>query len=343
MWKMVRDAEGHREYHVTFLVQTNNPGDGPANISQTPGLPLPGAWWLFVRQGHIEVDVYAWCRWEATFDQLPASEPGYWWTCAYTFSTRPPMTRGRGAGMPGRGGGSSGGAPGGGSTAECRTTQVSDPLMEPQKISGGYVKYQKEFTVDRNGNPIQTSAKEQITGQLVMFDANQSQIRIEQNVAQLQLPTLEALVNCVNLTPMWGMAKRCVKLSTYSWTKNYQGVCAPYYTRTFDFELKADTFDRDLVDQGIMVRRGKWQKNIASTGYGDYILAPATGGASDYMRYHDWNNNLAVVKLDGYGRPANENIETGTGTAVINTPVGLVHVEVYPERDFTVLGIPLVF
>ena len=55
-WRLTRDSDGHRTYKLRHLVRGATT-DGPANALRTPGLPLPGAWWIV----DDDIDLWAWC------------------------------------------------------------------------------------------------------------------------------------------------------------------------------------------------------------------------------------------------------------------------------------------
>ena len=118
-----------------------------------------------------------------------------------------------------------------------------------------------------------------------------------------------------------------------------------YYTRRFKFDTNVDTFDRYVLDEGTMVKRGKWDKDPNSLTYKNYVLAPGLGesGATfqgDYIRYKDWNGENANVILDGHGRPWDPDFSTtGTGD---DTP-GQIFVSKYDQSNFLLLGIPITF
>ena len=323
-WELTRDNRGHREYKLTFRVESNDPLDGPNTVLATPGFPIPGSFWVI---GH-DVDLWAWCRWGPTSVKLvDDSDPAgcLEWLCELTFSTAP-------------------------DEYYCRLIQQEDPLLEPTKISGGTVKYNEEATFDRFGVPIVTSSHEQIRGPQVEFDRNRGTVHIEMNVPLLKKNFVDGFVDCVNSTPLWGNPARCVKLSKFSWDKKFYGPCTPYYTWKFDFDTNVTIdpatnqrlgFDRLILDEGTKVLNGHWNPST-----GKWFIDTIGGSPPDpmnpqhFVRFKDRNGENARVILNGFGLPADVNIGTGTGSGESGGPAGYIFVQKYPGVDFTLLGIP---
>jgi hypothetical protein len=402
-----RDAEGHRTYKVVHLVQTSIL-DGPSNAMQCPGLPLPHSIWQFDN----DVDVWAFCTWDMSIRSMTKDGPNQFFEIEQTFTTKPPDTK------------------------SCIDVQVDDPLLIPQKVSGSYLKDKEEITHDRFGKATINSAFEQIRGPGVEFDKGSDTVIVEQNVPLLQLELFTPMKDTVNQFPLWGLPKRCIKLSDTKYDRKYYGQCFEYYTRTFTFEIKTkrntgavsatpnnpnaeapfkvgdllevqgglatipavlvvtaidnaghittvdiystgsyttvpnnpvsvidDTgaavlvtftvnwsdvssitsgFDRDLVDEGTKVLRGKWDKDPKSPTYQTYIIDddPKNPGKKlqpnnplNFIKFRDFAGDLAKVILDGLGQPYNPD--------KANSLPGNIHIERYTESDFTLLQIPL--
>lgn len=319
-----RDAEGYRTYKAVIRVASNSSTplpDGPLTVLQTPGLPTPGSAWSF----SSEIDAEVWCRPDAQIKRAGEyrdGDPVMNWDVELTFSNKPlPPSQER-----------------------CNSTTTGDPLLEPQKVSGTFVKYTEEATYDRFGVAITSSCGEPMRGPQVEFDKSRPTVRIQQNVADLQLGLCAALMDVVNDAPLWGLPARCVKLSQFSWERHFYGSCYVYYTRTFDFDVRYDTFDRTLVDQGTMVLRGHWDTNTASLTYGTYVLdggvSPGSTSPSDVIRYKDWHGENATVILDGNGRPWDEG---GRSTGTSDDTMGTRVVQKYDEANLLLLGIPITF
>lgn len=305
-WSMTRDEKTYRDYVVTHYVDTDSTDDGPYTVMNCSGLPQIGDTWNFGNDN----DVWAFCTadMEIKNREPVKGEPSYSWEVKQKFTTRP--------------------------LSRCSDTLTNDPLAEPQKVSGSFVRYGREVRFDRNGNPIITSALTPVRGSEVEFDANRATVAIEQNVSSLALSTFANMVNTVNSSTLWGMPARCVKLSASTWERKYYGTCSVYYTRKFEFDIDGNGFDRIVGDFSEKVIRGKWDKTNPSNPV--YVPDPLANrfNPMHFQRYTDANGNPSEVLLNGFGAPANTLTMTGT-----NAP-GEIRVEYYSESDFTILGIP---
>lgn len=281
-WKRSRDAEGNRVYDAQFLVETTNPNDGPAIASSAVGLPLPGDVWNYGN----DVDLFAYATLEG--DAVPfkvENEKNRHWLVSVKFSSKP-------------------------QTKRCKDEQVDNPLETPDRVSGEFTRYNEEATKDRFGRPITNSAFEQIRGPQVEFDANRGTIKIEQNVADLQLGLVHSLLNKLNDSPLWGLQSRCIKFSTFSWDVKYYGSCFKYYVRSLEFDIYFNTFDRDILDEGTKAINGEWSKATSHWetkkvgGQDPNRLNPA-----HFCRYKDRKGENTKVILDGYGAPYDPTID----------------------------------
>jgi len=263
-WSCTRDSEGHRTYKIKFLVE-HAITDGPANVLQCPGLPAVGSTWNF----DSDVDVWAWCRPDATVTPLLEKEQNTLSEIELTFSTKftwPDSQRQR-----------------------CQTIQIQNPLSEPAKVNGKGVKYTEERNYDKDGKPILNSAKELVRGAQVQFDANRDTLTIEQNVATFASVTAAyAMRDTVNQFTIWGSSPRTVKLSQVNFERLYQGICSTYFKRTLEFDFNNNPyngFDRYVLDEGQMAMRGKWvegrdKKNYVPGGQdAQFTITVGAGGA----------------------------------------------------------------
>ncbi len=274
-WEMTRDEKGHRTYKVKYLVEGLKT-DGPANAIQTPGLPTYGTPWII----DDDVDLWAFCKFNATVKPVLEKEPNLYWEVEFTFSTMPDVQA-------------------------CKSSQVEDPLLEPIKVSGSFVRYQEEAYFDRFGDAVVNSAHEQIRGAQVEFDANRPQVKIEQNVPILQYALLAQMSETVNAFTLWGLPPRTIKLSSISWERKYYAICSVYYTRSLEFDVRYDGFDRDTLDEGTKVLNGHWDENT-----GNWVLDDIGGDPPDeanpehFIRFQDRLGNYCRVILNGHGLPA---------------------------------------
>ena len=224
-WKLNRNDEGHREYTITHVVEADVL-DGPNVVMNTPGLPLIGSTWAFDNDS----DPWAFCTGHMIAAPIVRKEKGKWWEVTQKFSTA--------------------------KFARCQDTPIDDPLLEPPRVSGSFVKYTREVVKDKDGNLIKSSSHEIFRGPSVEFDHNRPTVQIGQNVPILELDVFSEMVDTLNDAPLWGLTARKIKLSNVSWERVYQGSCSPYYVRNFDFDVDFNTFDRDVLDEGTKVLRG---------------------------------------------------------------------------------------
>lgn len=324
-WSLSRDREGHREYKISFLVM-GDVTDGPFQALNTPGLPLPGSFWSFDN----DVDPWAFCKPDATVTPVLENEPNRYFKVEFTYSTKsdPPKVQ------------------------RCQDVQIENPLLEPQKVSGSFVKESREEMLDKDGILICSSSWELFRGKQAEWDYSRPQVKIEQNVSLLQLPLLAKMANTVNSSPLWGLPARTIKLSNISWEKKYYGQCLIYYTRTLEFDIDYATFDRILLDEGDRCLRGEWDTDPFSPTYRQY--EPDTDqdanpldpfDPKNFVRAKDWNGEPFHVILNGFGLPVGmptgedppEDIKEIVET---NTIIGTALWMRYKESNFLLLGIP---
>lgn len=301
------DAEGHRTYHIKYKVWGETT-DGPANALQTPGLPLPGSIWAVDN----DLDVYAWCRQETTVTEEVTDEPNRLFHVEKVFSTKPPDSR----------------------KGRCNDTPIEDPLLEPDRISGDFATSTSEATHNRFARALTNSSWEQIKGQLVEFEGSRFVITVEQNVPALQLGLLNALKDCLNDAPLWGLPARCLKFKAGPWTRKFYGQCYVYFTRSLTIEANAKQsvdqsgnllfdlsgnpiiesgWDRNLLDEGDKAINGHW--GVLSKGEieGRWIVDDLNGAAPDrmnpahFIRVVDSKGAPMHVILDGTGVPVQLN------------------------------------
>lgn len=297
-WSMSRDEEGHRTYTLTWLVRIPNARDGPSTASRNHYLPKPGSIWL----EYTTWDIWAFCLPTMQVKPLVSKERGNYWLVTQTYSTKP--------------------------GDRCQDQRIDDPLLEPQKVSGSFVRHSREMEFDKDGERIETSALELIRGPGVEFDDCLASVSIEQNVAVLGLGTITNLMNKVNDNALWGLAARRVKLSGCSWSRKVNGACDYYYTRSFDFDINFDGFDRQVANEGTQCVRGKWDKDVDP-----YV----------YVVDADIDVNRVRVRgdIDAYKMPSDTAGVTPLDfNGVPTTDEHNIKVEYYQEANFTTLGIP---
>lgn len=308
-WSGARDHDGYMEYRIVYRVVCLAL-DGPNTAMTAPGLPVPGDIWVVDN----DIDITAVCLPDLTIIPVhQIGEPNEYFDLEYIFSNKP---SGKCYNDYGTGTGN----------------VAKNPLLERDRISGGFSKFQKEQVYDRFDERIANSSFEQIRGPLAEFDENRATVRIEQNVADLTWSTLQTMIDTVNDATLWGKAARTIKLSNITWDRRYTQDCTCYFVRTLEFEHNKDGFDRDIVDEGTKALNGQWDD---ATGL--WVLKNIAGGAPDpanpahYCRIQDRFGNIMRVTLNGAGLPAISSADAGTIT-----------VEKYEESNFLTLGIPTV-
>ncbi len=275
-WSASIDKDGYTDYSVKFKVSATV-FEGPAAVLDASGLPVAGEVWNF---GGSEADLYAYCRQDTKVSIFPSDElPATYYIVEKKFSSKPDEDR-------------------------CKDQKIEDPLLEPQKVSGGFSKITEEATHDAFGRPILTSSLEQIRGAQVEFDSNRPSIKISQNVPDLQLFVISTFADCVNAYDLWGMPPRYIKLSNVSWERKFYGSCYVYYSRNFEFDINYDSWDRVLLDEGNKALHGKWN---LTTGAWDLIningQPPNRFDPTHFDQYKDKKNENARCILDGRGKP----------------------------------------
>lgn len=296
-----RDRDGQRTWKLTYQVR-GELIDGPAVAIQTPGLPQVGD--FYVVPGTNEVDEWATCKLDCTV--TPREKTGNtWFDCEFTFSTK-------------------------GDEKRCKDQQIDDPLLRPPEISGNFTRFQEAAAYDRFGNRIENSSHEPITGPHVEFDKNRMSVNIKMWVANLQLPLLAAMNDTLNDSPLWGIPRRCIKLTVKPWKRLFYGLCYVYYEWDLDFEIRIpgsandDAFDRKIQDEGSKVLYGHWDIISAPAPglpvAGRWVLDNIGGQPPDpanpmhYRHMIDFSGTPIKGLLDGHGEPAG---------AVINLPSNL--------------------
>lgn len=330
-WQLEKDEKkGYRTYTIVHRVKADVT-DGPFNVSSVAELPQLGDSWSF----RSDSDAGALCLpyMKVTIDQEKEGDPARYYLVEQKFSNDPNKS------------------------GQCQSNE--DPLLEPQKVSGSFVKTTREAFRDRYGTPLMTSSWEQIRGSGVEFDHVKPTVHIEQNVAELELPLLVACINHVNDSTLWGVAARCIKLSQIAWEQVYTnpGCTSCYHKRIFDFDIDFEGFDRYVPDEGTKALNGEWDlretiddpndpgtATIPNPNYGKWRLKNIGGSAPDannpthFCRYKDRNDEIARVLLDGAGLPASS-VLAGTGSGTTGD-TSVIKIEYYDEVSFLLLGIP---
>lgn len=306
---LTQDKEGHRTLKITYLVKTTSVNDGPRVVMDTPGLGVIGS--VYAVGNDLDPWMFLMPERTISIHSEKEGDPARFWAVELNYSTRIESRR-------------------------CQDEQIEDPLLEPDRISGSFIKFTKEVMRDKDGNAIRTSSHEIIRGPQVEFDDNRPTVTIEQNVASLGLETFSQMIDTLNDGPMWGLAARRVKLSNVSWSRKIYGTCNYYYTRSFEFEVNYNGWDKEALDEGTKVLHGHWEDTGTGTSGGsNWVLDNIDGSPPDkdnpqhFDRYKDRNGENTRVILNGQGEPLADG----------QNPV-FIDIAYYSESNFFSLGIP---
>lgn len=269
-WELDRDEdEGHRVYTISHKVEANT-SDGPQVVGNCAGLSNIGSTWSFGN----DVDPWAFCTPYLKVAPLYKEEKGRFWKVTQKFTTKP---RNR-----------------------CQDTNIENPLLEPQKVSGSFRKEKIKGRIDRFGNPIRTTSFEDVE---VEVDNSLPTVRIKQNVPILELPNLAQYIDWVNYNWMWGVAPRCVKLTNISWERQLYGTCFFYYTRDLEFEIDWNTWDfSDIPNKGKKAKHGSYDADGVWSNESIDGTDPSVSNPNHYSTH-----------LDRHGNPTETFLDTSTG------------------------------
>lgn len=277
------DVEGHRTYKVSHRVNVTADGtnfDGPQIAMDCEDLPQEGDTWAFGN----DLDQWAWCTAEKTCEPVQPKQgfPIVQFIVTQTFSAKPPPAN----------------------RQRCNDIRIEDPLLEPIKIRVSTTQDKEEAVYNVWGLAVTNSAHEPMRGPQMEFNRSYFKVRFEKNVPYHNLPLLSAFRDTVNMFPIWGMPPRTVLLSSIDLDRKYLGRCQEYWTLILEFEIREDTWDRDLLDEGTKALHGEF--NSA----GEYVLIDIDGEPPDpfnpahFSQFKDRNGENCRVILNGRGVPA---------------------------------------
>ncbi len=288
-WNLTIDKDGHRDYMIQWKVATDDPLDGPGTIHFTPDLPTIGATWTFGNDN----DPWAF-RWPTErITPVIDKEKQCFWIVEHLFTTRP-LNR-------------------------CQDTSIENPLLEPDRLSGSFVRFTKEAVEDKDGRLLKSSSHERFRGAVVEIDDNRPTVTIEKNILILPLALASSQVDTLNDAPLWGLNVRMVKLSNVSWQRVLFGVCGFFFIVSYEFDIDFATFDRRIPDEG--TKRLNPDNPAADPSNPD-----------DFVIYKDANEeNAGPTKA----------LLDGAGQVLTNDADVFYHeFKIYKESNFFLLGIP---
>jgi len=275
-WSLATDDEGHRDYSVVWQVQTDSPLHGPDHALYAPGMPMPGS---SLSIGST-IDPWAFYQRKGSAKLKSRSNRRDVYLCETIFTTRP--------------------------NRRCHTNKIEDPLLEPHKVRGAADLFTREATTDKDGKPLLTPCKERFRGPTLQIEDGWPTIELEQNVAWINLSVLTQYRHAVNSNVWWEQPIRTIRCKTFTWERVLYGTCYFYWKVATQFQLNADTWDIDLLNESNLEKID-----------GEFVQAK-----------DDRENNITVI-VDSDGERWD-----GTGTAPTTK------FRVRTERDFSTVGWP---
>lgn len=303
-WSLNRDEDGYREYEAKWLVECTDYWDGPYTVMNASGLPFIGSSWNIGNDS----DLYAYCQPQWQISPVLEGEPNKYWYVQTPFSTKP--------------------------RKRCQDNAPENPLDEPMRLGGSFVKFTKEVAVDRNDNLLRTTSHEVLRGAVTEFDDNRPTVQVGMNLLVLPLSTFTPMIDTVNDGPMWGLSARMVKLSNATWTRQVYGTCSYYYTVDYEFECNFNTFDRQAPSVGSRCLMYTREANGDFSFMNPDAIDPSTGQANylnpnNFIVYQDKYDNNTPCFHDSKGRAVESEDD-----------VHYIDIDYYDEANFFVLGIP---
>lgn len=328
-WGVTRNEDGHRDYFVKWLVEADSTAAGPQTISFAPGLPQIGAQWAF----GLDNDAWAFCSPAWTIAPFTnTQERSDLWVVTQPFTTRPLF--------------------------RCQTQQIENPLLEPPRLSGSYVREVRRARVDRHGEIPRSISSEPVTGQDMDVPESRPTVHVEITQLNHNLDVITSMTNTLNDAPLWGLSPRKVFFSDVSWRRFMYGTCTFYFVMGLDFEINFRTFDRTIGD----VSRLRLAKHIflAAKNAG---LTPDDIDPTTIVGSIAWSNTKEPrwegppVKIKDNPRNYEEaQDEKGGQLGYVHLddwgmqmypgsprPPGKIKLELLPESNFLLLGIPVAF
>lgn len=343
------DEENYREYVVKFLVQGDRSSEGPLSALRAVAAVYPiGSSWNFSNDA---TDQWATRRsqTQVSIHEEKEGDGAEWYAVECIYSNKPPKS------------------------GRCEGEETTNPLCIADKVSGRFVKYNEEATTCDSlefyedgtigdaftGGDIQirNSAYEPISGPTVEFPKNRQKVIVEQNVINLELDLLAQMIDTVNDATLWGFPNRTIMLTDVSWTKRYYGNadntgstgtgtgtdncpdytgCQVYYTRTLEFDIDYNGFERTLLDKASMVLNGHWENVNSNVWVLDQIdgVDPDPTKPTHFTVFPDRKDNLTHGILNGNGLPAKATVNGTT------TGIGTIKIYKFPATNFLLLSLP---
>lgn len=206
------DLQLQRSYSRVFQVRTDSATDGAATARDAVGVPAIGAI-------HPE-DARAFCSGKSA----NAAEDRVTWAVTCQYTTRP--------------------------QTKCADEISDNPLDDPPDISIGLSRYQEVVNQDRDGDPINNSAREQFNP-LPERDASRLVITIVRNEEELNPQQILDYQDAINSDDWQGFEAGQLKINITPDRQVYTSgdTCIVYWRKTYTIEVR-DTWDVKRLDEG---------------------------------------------------------------------------------------------
>lgn len=303
---------GHRDYDLTWLIETDNRWTGPYSVMHCPGLPQPGDAWSFGPYGaqNYEVDPFAYCQGYMKVRPRKVKEgPVFHWEVLQKFSTRP-FERPNGVDY-----------------------EYTTPFAEFPRCKGSFVKTTEEKHRDRFGKLICNSSFDRFSGKLAEFPVSKPQVVVSLIWSSLGEQLVAPYVDCVNDRYLWGFPPRMVLLSNVGWERLVMRVDTWIYVVTLEFDIDM-RFNVDATGLDDLFRSGHDRELVNIS---EKVLIPG-GNLNNpthfkpYRTLPDREKSKIILNLDG-------TLWQPTTPEEANHPPTW-RFEVAEEANFFQLGIP---
>jgi hypothetical protein len=208
-----------REYDVTYIAVTDDPGYGPIYVRQQLAIQIgwaPGILSNYSTGGaHPEFDTAAQVL---SINVTEVNTDGMQWIVAVHFAVFNP------------------------------DTMAKSPLLLPPGLSVEGQVFQEPIDVDISGNPLVNTAGDPYDPG-ILVDKQRLAIRIQQNLQSF--PSFSfAYVDYLNLNTFCGLSAKTVKLAPPQVTRSYHPACGRYYDCAFSFDYNPNAWQASPLNQG---------------------------------------------------------------------------------------------
>lgn len=218
------DDDGHRTYDVIYHLYASSVSENAQAVYAYALTTVPP--YTPYTLG-VDADARAYARRPKSVKRIAWEKSRLKWEVIIPFSTKP-MKR-------------------------CADTDFENPLDEPPKLSGSFLRNLITADHDRFLSPLSNSADEP---EFTEVDDSRDTLVVEFNTDQVYLALRAQMRDKVNDAAIWGLGRRQVKLSQWSWDVLYFGSCFPYARNRLEFEININQWDFVRIDQGYRIKDG---------------------------------------------------------------------------------------